>query len=75
MAQMRKGTAAPCERCPTNEEVSDTTEGNVHSTLVVLTTGKEAFVRANAVLQMTLVVRKTTKAPVELQTRPASATR
>ena len=28
-------------------------------TLVVLTTGKEAFVRANAILQMTLMVQKT----------------
>lgn len=28
------------------------------STLIVLTTGKEAFVRANAVLQMTAMVRK-----------------
>ena len=36
------------------------------STLVVLTTGKEAFVRANAVLQMTLMVRKTSQVPVEL---------
>jgi hypothetical protein len=36
------------------------------STLVVLTTGKEAFVRANAVLQMTLMVRKTAQIPVEL---------
>ena len=36
------------------------------STLVVLTTGKEAFVRANAVLQMTLMVRKTAEIPVEL---------
>jgi hypothetical protein len=37
------------------------------STLVVLTTGKEeAFVRANAVLQMTLMVRKTGGMPVEL---------
>ncbi len=35
-------------------------------TLVVLTTGKEAFVRANAVLQMTLMVRRTGKMPVEL---------
>ncbi|WP_298212493.1 DsrE family protein [Ferrimicrobium sp.] len=37
------------------------------STLVVLTTGKEAFVRANAVLQMTLMVRRTKREmPVEL---------
>lgn len=36
------------------------------STLIVLTTGKEAFVRANAVLQMTLMVRKTGSMPVEL---------
>ncbi|MCL6095092.1 MAG: DsrE family protein [Actinobacteria bacterium] len=36
------------------------------STLVVLTMGKEAFVRANAVLQMTLMIRKTSQAPVEL---------
>lgn len=36
------------------------------STLIVLTTGKEAFVRANAVLQMTLMVRKTGGMPVEL---------
>ncbi|GFG73263.1 DsrE family protein [Mycobacterium botniense] len=36
------------------------------STLVVLTTGKEAFVRANAVLQMTLMVRKTGGMAVEL---------
>ncbi|MDA8076233.1 MAG: DsrE family protein [Actinomycetota bacterium] len=35
-------------------------------TLVVLTTGKESFVRANAVLQMTLMVRKTAETPVEL---------
>jgi len=35
-------------------------------TLVVLTTGKEAFLRANAVLQMTLMVRKTAQNPVEL---------
>ncbi|MGC8627072.1 MAG: DsrE family protein [Acidimicrobiales bacterium] len=35
-------------------------------TLVVLTTGKEAFVRANTVLQMTLMVRKTGGMPVEL---------
>jgi hypothetical protein len=34
--------------------------------LVVLTTGKEAFVRANAVLQMTLMVRKSGDMPVEL---------
>lgn len=37
-----------------------------HSTMVVLTTGKEAFVRANAVLQMTLMVRKTSQMPVQL---------
>ena len=37
-----------------------------HSTLVVLTTGKEAFVRANAVLQMTLMVRRSGQMPVEL---------
>ncbi len=37
-----------------------------NSTLIVLTTGKEAFVRANAVLQMTLMVRKTGQMPVEL---------
>jgi len=36
------------------------------STLVVLTTGKEDFVRANAVLQMTLMVRRTGKMPVEI---------
>jgi hypothetical protein len=36
------------------------------STLVVLTTGKAAFVRANAVLQMTLTMRKTGEMPVEL---------
>lgn len=41
------------------------TEPN-HSTLVVLSTGKEAFVRANAVLQLTLMVRKTGHMPVEL---------
>jgi hypothetical protein len=35
-------------------------------TLVVLTTGKEAFVRANAVLQMTQVVRSAGGGPVEL---------
>ncbi len=34
--------------------------------LVVLTTGKEAFVRATAVLQMTLAVRKRAGVPVEL---------
>lgn len=39
---------------------------NDHSTLVVLATGKEAFVRANAVLQMTLMIRKTGQMPVEL---------
>jgi hypothetical protein len=33
---------------------------------VVLTTGKEAFVRANAVLQMTLMVRRSGQMPVEL---------
>ncbi len=38
------------------------------STLVVLTTGKEALVRANAVLQMTLMLRKTGQMPVELLT-------
>lgn len=37
-----------------------------HSTLVVLATGKEAFVRAIAVLQMTLMIRKTGGMPVEL---------
>ncbi len=36
------------------------------STLVVLATGKEAFVRVNAVLQMTLMIRKTGGMPVEL---------
>jgi len=36
------------------------------STLVVLTTGKEAFVRANAVLQMTQMVRTSGQMPVEL---------
>jgi len=36
------------------------------STLVVVTTGKEAFVRANAILQMTLMVRKTLQEPVEI---------
>lgn len=36
------------------------------STLVVLATGKEALVRANAVLQMTLMIRKTGQMPVEL---------
>jgi len=41
-------------------------ESGEKSTLVVLTTGKEAFVRANAVLQMTLMVRKTREMPVEL---------
>ncbi|UQX11251.1 DsrE family protein [Candidatus Mycobacterium methanotrophicum] len=40
--------------------------GSETSTLVVLTTGKEAFVRANAILQMTLMVRKTGRMPVEL---------
>ena len=35
-------------------------------TLVVLTTGKEAFVRANAILQMTLMLRKFGQNPVEL---------
>jgi len=39
---------------------------NQQATLVVLTTGKEAWVRANAVLQMTLMVRKTSGMPVEL---------
>lgn len=37
-----------------------------HSTLVVLSTGKEAFIHANAVLQMTLMIRKTGQMPVEL---------
>jgi hypothetical protein len=37
-----------------------------NGTLVVLTTGKEAFVRANAILQLTLMVRKTSQQPVEL---------
>ncbi|MGC9220486.1 MAG: DsrE family protein [Solirubrobacteraceae bacterium] len=32
----------------------------------MLTTGKESFVRANSVLQMTLMVRKTRQMPVEL---------
>lgn len=41
-------------------------ESGEKATLVVLTTGKEAFVRANAVLQMTLMVRKTSQMPVEL---------
>lgn len=41
-------------------------EAPEHATLVVLTTGKEAFVRANAVLQMTLMVRKSGEMPVEL---------
>lgn len=36
------------------------------STLVVLTAGKEAFVRANAVLQMTQMVRTSGQMPVEL---------
>lgn len=35
-------------------------------TLVVLATGKEAFVRLNAALQMTLMIRKTGPMPVEL---------
>lgn len=35
------------------------------SILVVLTTGKEAFVRANAIMQMTLMIRKTSGQPVE----------
>jgi hypothetical protein len=35
------------------------------STLVVLTTGKESFVRANSILQMTLMMRKFGKMPVE----------
>lgn len=39
---------------------------NGSGTLVVLTTGKEAFVRANAVLQMTLMVHRTAQTPVEL---------
>ncbi|PSR29305.1 hypothetical protein SAMN00768000_2674 [Sulfobacillus thermosulfidooxidans DSM 9293] len=38
---------------------------NKQPTLVVLTTGKEAFVRANAVLQMTLMMRKFGQMPVE----------
>ncbi len=38
---------------------------NQKATLVVLTTGKESFVRANAVLQMTLMMRKFGKMPVE----------
>lgn len=38
----------------------------MNGTLVVLTTGKEAFVRANAILQMTLMIRRTTRDPVEL---------
>lgn len=46
-------------------ERTDTTDSD-HSTLVVLATGKEAFVRANAVLQMTLMIRKTGQMPVEL---------
>lgn len=36
------------------------------STLVVLTTGKEAFVRANAILQMSLMLRSAGQLPVEL---------
>lgn len=39
---------------------------HIRSTLVVLASGKEAFVRANAVLQMTLMIRKTGHMPVEL---------
>ncbi len=39
---------------------------NTQPTLVVLTTGKEAFVRANAILQMTLMLRKFGQEPVEL---------
>lgn len=35
-------------------------------TLIVLTTGKEAFVRANAVLQLTLMVHKNSEMAVEL---------
>jgi len=41
---------------------------NASPTLVVLTTGKEAFVRANAVLQMTLMLSKFGQKPVELLT-------
>jgi len=41
-------------------------ENGEQATLVVLTTGKEAFVRVNAVLQMTLMVRRTGQMPVEL---------
>jgi hypothetical protein len=33
--------------------------------LVVVTTGKEQFVRANAILQMTLMIRKSSGLPVE----------
>lgn len=40
--------------------------GETRSTLVVLTTGKEAFVRANAVLQMTTMVARTGGGSVEL---------
>jgi hypothetical protein len=39
------------------------------STLVVLTTGKAAFVRANSILLMALVVRATVGARVELLLR------
>lgn len=35
------------------------------STLVVITTGKESFVRANAIMQMTLMMRKLGGMPVE----------
>jgi hypothetical protein len=35
------------------------------STLVVVTTGKEAFMRANAIMQMTLMMRKLGGMPVE----------
>jgi hypothetical protein len=40
--------------------------GAEQSALVVITTGKEAFLRANAALRMTLMLRKTTQAPVQL---------
>jgi hypothetical protein len=49
-----------------HEEEGQGMESEEQSTLVVLTTGKEAFVRANAVLQMTLMVRKTAQSPVKL---------
>lgn len=39
------------------------------STLVVLTSGKAAFVRANSILPMALVVRATVGARVELLSR------